>query len=374
MAKADIWHFERKELAEKFIEYLNDSLTNRLTLIAPRRKGKTEFLLFDLAPAAEGAGFDVIYASLWANIDAPHKAVLEALQAADVAKRKKQSITRKVLTTAVNKLKVDALGVGAELEFADKPEIAGGDDMAKIDALITKLSRGRKTKLLLLIDEIQHLGTDKSFMPMTYALRTTLDKLKSVAVVYSGSSRSGIQRMFHHKGQPFFESTTDVDLPDLKKGFVEFMARTFLDVTKRKVSPRSLWTQFKRLDYSPYYVREALKQIAVEPRLGIKIAVDRVIEAVALRNDYEGLWERLNPLDKLLIRRIANGAGKSLHTEESLKTFQGELKGGRKVTRTLVGKRLQRMSEMSLVSSTDRGVYQLELPGFSEWIRTQEKD
>ncbi len=105
--------------------------------------------------------------------------------------------------------------------------------------------------------------------------------------------------MFHQKGQPFFESTTDVDLPDLEKSFVEFMAKTFLDVTKRKVSPRSLWTHIKRLDYSPYYVREALKQMAVEPRLGIKTAVDRVVEAVALGNDYEGLCERLNPLDKL---------------------------------------------------------------------------
>jgi hypothetical protein len=56
--------------------------------------------------------------------------------------------------------------------------------------------------------------------------------------------------MFWDRDEPFFDSSVDVPLPDLDIEFVEFLAKTFKKVTNRKVSPRSLWQQFKRLDRS----------------------------------------------------------------------------------------------------------------------------
>ena len=61
----DLWHFERRDFRRSVLALLNDGPASILTLFAPRRTGKTEFLIKDLAPLAEKAGHRVIYASFW---------------------------------------------------------------------------------------------------------------------------------------------------------------------------------------------------------------------------------------------------------------------------------------------------------------------
>ena len=367
MAKKDPWHFPRRALSREFVKQLDAGLASRLTLVAPRRKGKTEFLLFDLTPAAESAGYRVIYASLWANVNAPQRSILEALRSASEAKRQRRSITASVLTAAVNKVKVDALGVGAELEFADTPARASGDDLNEIDHLIDELSAGRRTKLLLIFDEIQNLVTEKAFAPLVYALRSSLDRMRDVRVVFSGSSRGGIRRMFGDQDAPFYGFSTEVELPDLDKDFTDFLANTFQKVTTRTLNSTTLHMQFSRLDQNPFYVREALKIMALEPGLTLYAAIERVLMAVAEQNDYHGVWAKLRPLDRaLFLAVVRNPGGRGLHSQEHVDALSELI--GKRVSRTLIGRRLQRLVEQNLVSKTKRGSYQVEMPGFAEWV------
>ena len=60
----DPWHFGRDELATQTLSLLSSGPAQALTLFAPRRTGKTEFLLKDLAPHAESEGHRVIYGSI----------------------------------------------------------------------------------------------------------------------------------------------------------------------------------------------------------------------------------------------------------------------------------------------------------------------
>ena len=371
MAKTDPWHFPRRALAKDFVHQLDIGLATRLTLIAPRRKGKTEFLVYDLAPAADKAGYHVVYASLWANVNAPQLGLLEALSTAVEAMRSRRSVTRSVLTAAINKVKVDAMGIGAELEFADTPIPISSDAPFKIDRIIDELNSGKRAKLLLILDEIQHLGTERAFLPLAYALRTTLDRLRDVRVVFSGSSRGGIRAMFSDQNAPFFGFATEVELPDLDSDFTDFLARTFKKITNRQINNNTLWAQYEKLDRNPYYVREALKLMALEPGLSISSAIERVLSAVADQNDYAGLWAKLNSLDRALFLAIAqNPGGGGLHSQESIDHFSKAT--GKRVSRTLVGRRLQRLNKQSLISTTKRGSYQIEMPGFAEWVvRTQ---
>lgn len=46
------WHFPRKDLTENVLTAYETGPSNTLTLFAPRRMGKTEFVLYDLIPAA----------------------------------------------------------------------------------------------------------------------------------------------------------------------------------------------------------------------------------------------------------------------------------------------------------------------------------
>jgi len=46
------WHFPRKDFADRVMQSFVSGGSTALTLFAPRRTGKTQFLIHDLAPAA----------------------------------------------------------------------------------------------------------------------------------------------------------------------------------------------------------------------------------------------------------------------------------------------------------------------------------
>ena len=372
MATIDPWHFPRAAFAHKLVEQLDMGLASRLTLVAPRRKGKTEFLLFDLAPAAEKADYEVVYASLWGNVNAPQQSVLDALRMAVEPGREQRSATARMLAAAVNRVKVDSMGIGAELEFADRATGVSGGDLAAVDRAIDELSPGDGSKLLLIFDEIQHLATDKAFAPLIYALRTSLDRRREVRVVFSGSSRGGIRRMFGDQDAPFYGFSTEVELPDLDQAFTDFLAKTFLEVTGRTIDTASLLEQFVRLDRIPFYVREAMKLMAFEPELSLASAMERLLCAIAEQNDYRGLRSRMSILDQVVFLEVArNPEVGGLHGQRFLEEL-GRI-AGKPVSRGYVGRRLQRLVEQNLISVVRRGSYQVEMPGFAKWLFREEE-
>lgn len=372
MAINDPWHFPRDAFSLELVRQLDIGLASRLTLVAPRRKGKTEFLLFDLAPAAEKAGYEVVYASLWANVNAPQQSVLKALQMALEERRQRRSAASKLIAAAVNKVRVDALGIGAELEFADRPTNASGDDLAALDRAIDEISAGDASKLLLIFDEIQHLATDKAFAPLIYALRTSLDRRREVRVVFSGSSRGGIRRMFGDQDAPFYGFSTEVELPDLDQAFTDFLAKTFLKVTGRTIDEASLLEQFLRLDRIPFYVRESMKLMALEPELSLADASERLLSAIAEQNDYQGLRSRMSVVDQaVFLEVVRNPEVGGLHGQRFLEELSRI--AGKPVSRAYVARRLQRLVDQNLISSVRRGSYQVEMPGFAEWLLQREK-
>ena len=44
------WHYERGDLAQHYLDVLQLGVSSSFAIIAPRRKGKTLFILRDLAP------------------------------------------------------------------------------------------------------------------------------------------------------------------------------------------------------------------------------------------------------------------------------------------------------------------------------------
>src|ERR1700693_1831763 len=65
MMKTNQWHFARPKLAQAFIQSFELGLSSARGLFARRRMGKTEFLKKDFIPAAEKAGYVVVYTNLW---------------------------------------------------------------------------------------------------------------------------------------------------------------------------------------------------------------------------------------------------------------------------------------------------------------------
>ena len=91
--RKDPLNFSRTALAQQILLGFEERLQVSVTLFAPRRKGKTQFILQDLKPMAEERGFLVAYADLWSMQESPEGAICaalaEALNEADLAARLK---------------------------------------------------------------------------------------------------------------------------------------------------------------------------------------------------------------------------------------------------------------------------------------------
>ena len=72
--------FHRAELADQILGTLAHGPAQALSIFAPRRAGKTEFLVQDLAPNAEAKGHGVIYASFWQAPLSPLAVLLHVLE------------------------------------------------------------------------------------------------------------------------------------------------------------------------------------------------------------------------------------------------------------------------------------------------------
>ncbi len=75
----DIWHYPRTTLAEQVLNMFSSGLSSALVFFAPRRMGKTEFLLKDIQPLAKKNHWHVFYFSFLDAITNPEEAFTLAL-------------------------------------------------------------------------------------------------------------------------------------------------------------------------------------------------------------------------------------------------------------------------------------------------------
>ena len=155
---ADPWHFERSEFTSRVLTLLVGGPGQALTLFAPRRTGKTEFLLKDLAPLAEARGHRVVYASFWQAPLSPLAVLLHALETS-LRRGALRDRLRSSASALAPKLKLSAPATGMEATI-DLTAVRGtppADLLLHMDDLLDRLSRRRKTTILLL-DEVQELA------------------------------------------------------------------------------------------------------------------------------------------------------------------------------------------------------------------------
>lgn len=171
------WHFPRTDLARAYLSQFNTGLSHSLTLFAPRRKGKTEFLIGDLAPAAEESGYKVCYVSLWALKSDPAAALRTGL--VDAASN--PSIwqrTKRFFSTPLQSLDAEAAVAGATLRVGAEFEsghAASKDDLIEIPRALDQLARqAANGKAFLMLDEVQFLAKPVH-ETLVAALRTALD-------------------------------------------------------------------------------------------------------------------------------------------------------------------------------------------------------
>jgi hypothetical protein len=365
----DPWHFARDDLAQAYFDQFDTRLTHAAVLFGPRRTGKTEFMLHDLGPLAQANGWRVAYASLWQTRLSPLAALIHALSNAK-ARGTLADRAEQLASAAKPKAKVTAGGPGAkaelELDLSGLHGPPSNDDLLRLDECIERFTP-KSRRALLLIDEAQELAADPDNEALVAALRTSLDSRKSrLCVLFTGSSQDALRNMFSRKKAPFFQFGAFVDWPPLEDAFVAHMAKTFAKVIGPKLDEAELRSAFIALERNPFLFRKLLEIVAFDPARDVNGALGKIRARVAEDLRFEDLWHELSPLQRALLRRMADNTNAPF-SQEALASLGKDLRA-EPPSRGQVQAAMRLLLRKSVVSRTDeRGGYAFNDPELAHW-------
>jgi len=177
MKKID-WHYHRQALAHSYLKNVYQGSVGRIALLDVRRTGKTSFLLNDFFPEAINNGFIPIYVNLWLEPENPALAIISAIEKTlNVLKDSARSKLKSIANTEIKKIEVGNTLIGRiGVEFTKKNAVhPTQSQLLAINTGFANLAKQGDGKVVLIIDEIQHLATHKHFDNIQRSLRTALD-------------------------------------------------------------------------------------------------------------------------------------------------------------------------------------------------------
>ena len=359
---SDAWHFPRRDFAVRVLALLTDGPAQALTLFGARRTGKTEFLLKDLAVAAEARGHRVIYASFWQASLSPAAVLLHALETA-LGKERGRG-----LRGLAPKVSFSVAGAKAEVNLAalDAAKKPPDDVLLHLDDLLERASRGRKPTLLLL-DEAQELALAAGNRPLVAALRTSLDKRADrLKTVFTGSSRDGLAAMFSARQAPFFHFATAIDLPRLDAPFVEHLLGAFQAASSRALDPGEMLAAFERLHANPFFFRVLLEALLRDPAITVADALASLRERIAEELGYVETWLGLTPLQRAVAGALAANGQRPF--SQPFRERVGAMLREEPPSAAQVQAALRRLRRLG-VADTPLGEWALADAEFAAWIR-----
>jgi hypothetical protein len=361
----DPWHFPRPDLADGYLQGFALGLTSARGLFARRRMGKSQFLKFDLLPAAQAAGYLVAYINFWDDTDHPGQAlasaIMQTVQPKGVAK------FWEGLTTPIRKLKGSAklpLGVEGAFEFdlVDKERVAVPAIQAALQA-----ADQTKRKLLLVIDEAQVLAAAEH-KAVAHALRAGLDIRKaSIKVLFAGSSEAALREMFSRSAAPFYNWAPLEPFPLLGKPFVEALVRQLATVARQPLALQDAVRVFEALRNTPEFFRWFLERYVMYQQQGVDEALRHTLTRVNDESGYAKVWKDLNRNDRAVLLLAARGA-QDLYSAPVLVQLQDLL--GEDVTASVPRSAVRRLigPKLQLMARVDHGAYRFEDPEFQSWV------
>lgn len=352
--------FNRPEYADKLVNSLKDGITHAFTLFAPRRMGKTQFLLQDIAPLAKERGFNVFYFSFM-DSESPAADFQAAL--VQFARDIQTGGAAKTFISSISK--VEVLGVGLERSKA-------AADQPRLSDIISLIAADNRPSLLLL-DEVQELARLKDTAQLIKSLRTGLDIHQNrVKTIFTGSSTNGLAAMFNDHKAPFFHFAHALDFPLLDRAFTDFLAAVYQQRTGKHLDGEALYQLFERLNHTPMYMRAVMQDMILNPALGLDEAAAYRISEISSQYSGAKQWQQLKPLERALIGDIAQNSAISPYSQDSRRRYAALL-GVENIGSSSIQSALKSMTRQDLISRDAKGSLIISNPLLKTWILEQEK-
>jgi hypothetical protein len=355
------WHYNRPELAKNITQQLTSGLFNRIAYLGQRRIGKTMFLLKDLSPSLVNKKCIPVYISMWNNKNAPQKEIINKLQIA-IKQLGKKSALQSLLSAEITKVK--ALGITAEFGKLD-PVVATDDELVVIGNLLRQIVKAAANKrVILLIDEIQHLITAKEFSPLQYMLRTIFDELnESIGVLYTGSSRSGIEAMFNDKDMPFFSSANQVAFPHLGDDYVSHINMMLNKHFDLSYSTSELIQYFNSINQSAFWFDRLTQYLALN-QISLKEACKSIDDMMQIERQYDSTVDALSKIQQGVLIRVSDKL--SRYDDEAISLYKKI--GVKNATRSQIQSAYKTLEGKRLITKVGQTIY-IEESGIVRFIK-----
>jgi uncharacterized protein len=356
----DPWHFPRSEFADQILASLNGGLVNSIALFAPRRMGKTQFVLRDLLPAHLANGGDAIYFNLWENKSSPESVMIEALRGhIEILKGASTKKTGKIASS------IDLAIVKFTAEYGE--ELAAKSPVETVAAAIrlwAEVLRAKKQTGLLVIDEVQHLATSDKFVNFTAALRTALEgSADCIKAVFTGSSQAGLTRMFYDTKAAFYGPGSQISLPRFGHDFIDFISAKASETYKQIFAIEDVAHVFELHNASPYFLRQSLN-FAVLKALDLKTAARRVGMDLYVELGLQEKWDGLSIVEQIVVQCIY---GKQQLYTENTRNWISSI-AGEEVTARRIQLAVAKLERGDWIDKTLDGKYEIADPVVTAYI------
>ena len=299
--------FRRTELANSYLVALRAQPGRPLVLFAPRRVGKTHFLIGDLTPVAETAGMLPVYADLWLSRNDPlaaiNHAVEEALDDALVPK----SEAGKAAKTTVKKVAVFGSGV----DLGDTPARRGLpiDAGLRFDSLVTRLAAASGKQIVLMLDEFQVMAKVPNANDLLGKVRAVLQRHKKlVFAVFTGSSQAELGTMMASAGAPMYQFTQILTFPNLGTDYLALLAEHYQQVHKNKrLVLADLERIFAHIGWKPAMMKDLVKAMSADGITDVDVGLKMYLADARNVQEWQGLFDSLQPLDQAVLVLISHG-------------------------------------------------------------------
>lgn len=360
------WHYPREALTKRVINAFDQGVAEALTLYAPPTMGKSEFVRFDLIPAAASRGYRPVYIDFSERPGDPASALLQALKQASTEpsmtghlpdRRGSPLHGRDGLSRSAPWMNDSAIA-----NQALKPDKETLDEIRRsFDVLVRQNDR-----ILLCLDEVQHLANCSAFENLVFFLRTLLDEQRrTVQTFYTGSRKAGLRKLFKDRKAALFASSTQIDLPLLGDGFIAHIHTCFQQATSRTFDLGAGEQAFTLLNHIPGAFRLAIEAMVLDGERDVLRYAAQVNETLLDDSCFLERWERLKGVDKALLIWIASGHESLYHN--SCRRYLEEQLGVSSVKTHTIQNALNRLRGWCL-SAVSPGCYEFEDARFRDWV------
>jgi hypothetical protein len=359
------WHFPRPKLAQSYLTLLRDGSGDPICLQAPRRLGKTTFLLTEVIPAAIKAGYLPVYVDVWQHRSDPMAAINYGLQEAIDNLEVPRSTLGKRLKTKVNKV-----GIGsASIDLGDEPARHRPESpFLLVDFLLKSLIRTAKKPILLLLDEIQELAIVKDGEGVVSALRSAITKSKtSVRVIFTGSNQDRLRELFSRSRAALYEGASMLSFPALGDEFSKFVADRIHENLRRPVLVSEVALAFERFQHQPRLLIDLVFVFASGNTASFKEVFERHVDRIISDSSFQPILDRMTLLQRLVCQRL--NVASDLTSADARKGYALALHK-KVVPSGSVGDALRTLVDLHVLTkpSGTRGHYAFDDPMFREWF------